>query len=80
LPSITFPTRATFYWNGQKVNAFHVENAHTDGDSVARVSFTARRSLSHTTRGAAFRVIETARRGQPRARRRRSGKPVTAES
>jgi cyclase len=34
LPTITFPTRATFYWNGNKVNAFHVENAHTDGDSV----------------------------------------------
>jgi len=62
LPSITFPTRATFYWNGQKVNAFHVENAHTDGDSVARVSFKARRSLSHTTRG-----ISRDRNGTPRA-------------
>ena len=34
LPKVTFPTRATFYWNGQKVNVFHVENAHTDGDSI----------------------------------------------
>jgi glyoxylase-like metal-dependent hydrolase (beta-lactamase superfamily II) len=34
LPKVTFPTRATFYWNGTKVNVFHVENAHTDGDSI----------------------------------------------
>ena len=34
LPKVTFPSRATFYWNGQKVNVFHVENAHTDGDSI----------------------------------------------
>jgi cyclase len=34
LPKVTFPSRATFYWNGNKVNVFHVENAHTDGDSI----------------------------------------------
>jgi glyoxylase-like metal-dependent hydrolase (beta-lactamase superfamily II) len=34
LPTITFPTRATFHWNGNAVNVFHVDNAHTDGDSV----------------------------------------------
>jgi glyoxylase-like metal-dependent hydrolase (beta-lactamase superfamily II) len=34
LPVVTFPTRATFHWNGNTVNVFHVENAHTDGDSV----------------------------------------------
>ena len=34
LPALTFPNRATFYWNGNTVNVFHVENAHTDGDSI----------------------------------------------
>jgi glyoxylase-like metal-dependent hydrolase (beta-lactamase superfamily II) len=34
LPAITFPTRATFHWNGNAVNVIHVENAHTDGDSI----------------------------------------------
>lgn len=34
LPTVTFPSRATFHWNGNTVNVFHVENAHTDGDSI----------------------------------------------
>jgi glyoxylase-like metal-dependent hydrolase (beta-lactamase superfamily II) len=34
LPVLTFPTRATFHWNGNRVNVYHVENAHTDGDSI----------------------------------------------
>jgi len=34
LPTITFPTRATFHWNGNIVNVMHVDPAHTDGDSV----------------------------------------------
>ncbi len=34
LPVVTFPTRATFHWNGNTVNVFHVDNAHTDGDSI----------------------------------------------
>jgi cyclase len=34
LPTLTFPSRATFHWNGNTVNVFHVENAHTDGDSI----------------------------------------------
>ena len=34
LPTITFPNRATFHWNGNTVNIVHVDNAHTDGDSV----------------------------------------------
>jgi glyoxylase-like metal-dependent hydrolase (beta-lactamase superfamily II) len=34
LPALTFPTRANFYWNGNTVNVFHVDNAHTDGDSI----------------------------------------------
>jgi cyclase len=34
LPTLTFPNRATFYWNGNTVNVFHVDNAHTDGDSI----------------------------------------------
>jgi glyoxylase-like metal-dependent hydrolase (beta-lactamase superfamily II) len=36
LPTITFPTRATFHWNGNTVNVVHVENAHTDGDSFVQ--------------------------------------------
>lgn len=34
LPVLTFPTRATFHWNGNTVNVFHAPNAHTDGDSI----------------------------------------------
>lgn len=34
LPVLTFPTRATFHWNGNTVNVYHVPNAHTDGDSI----------------------------------------------
>ena len=34
LPMITFPTRATFHWNGNIVNVVHVDPAHTDGDSI----------------------------------------------
>ena len=34
LPVLTFPTRATFHWNGNTVNVYHVDNAHTDGDSI----------------------------------------------
>jgi cyclase len=33
-PIVTFPTRATFQLNGNTVNIVHVENAHTDGDSI----------------------------------------------
>ncbi len=45
LPTITFPTRATFHWNGNIVNVYHVENAHTDGDSI--VHFT-NQNVFHT--------------------------------
>jgi glyoxylase-like metal-dependent hydrolase (beta-lactamase superfamily II) len=34
LPVLTFPTRATFHWNGNIVNVYHIPNAHTDGDSI----------------------------------------------
>jgi glyoxylase-like metal-dependent hydrolase (beta-lactamase superfamily II) len=34
LPVVTFPSRTTFHLNGQVVNVVHVENAHTDGDSI----------------------------------------------
>ena len=34
LPTITFPNRMTFHWNGNTVNVVHVDNAHTDGDSI----------------------------------------------
>src|SRR6476619_2280417 len=31
-PVVTFPTRATFYLNGDVVQVVHIANAHTDGD------------------------------------------------
>ena len=34
LPTVTFPNRATFHWNGNSVNVVHVADAHTDGDSI----------------------------------------------
>jgi len=34
LPVVTFPSRTTFHLNGNVVNVIHVENAHTDGDSI----------------------------------------------
>jgi len=34
LPKITFSDEVTFYWNGDAVHVFHVDNAHTDGDSI----------------------------------------------
>jgi cyclase len=34
LPVVTFPTRTTFHLNGDVVQIVHVENAHTDGDSI----------------------------------------------
>ncbi len=34
LPSITFSETATFHLNGQTIEAIHVLNAHTDGDSI----------------------------------------------
>ena len=33
-PVVTFPKRTTFHLNGNVVNVVHVENAHTDGDSI----------------------------------------------
>ena len=33
-PVVTFPTRTTFHLNGNTVNVVHVNNAHTDGDSI----------------------------------------------
>jgi cyclase len=34
LPAITFSETSTFYLNGQTIEAIHVLNAHTDGDSI----------------------------------------------
>jgi cyclase len=34
LPEITFSDTLTFHLNGESVRIFHVENAHTDGDSI----------------------------------------------
>ena len=34
LPVITFSDTTTFHINGQEICAFHVETAHTDGDSI----------------------------------------------
>jgi cyclase len=33
-PVVTFPSRTTFHLNGNAVNVVHVQNAHTDGDSI----------------------------------------------
>ncbi len=34
LPKITFADGVVFHWNGDTIQVFHVENAHTDGDSI----------------------------------------------
>ncbi len=34
LPVVTFPQAVTFHLNGEEIHAFHVDPAHTDGDSV----------------------------------------------
>jgi cyclase len=34
LPVITFTEDVTFHLNGDEIHAFHVENAHTDGDII----------------------------------------------
>jgi cyclase len=34
LPVVTFPTRTTLHLNGEIVQVVHVDNAHTDGDSI----------------------------------------------
>ncbi len=34
LPVVTFTDEVTFYWNGETVRGFHVEGAHTDGDTI----------------------------------------------
>jgi len=36
LPVVTFNDTVTFHLNGQTARAFHVEHAHTDGDTVVR--------------------------------------------
>ncbi len=34
LPVVTFNDEVTFHWNGEEIRVFHVERAHTDGDSI----------------------------------------------
>ncbi|MEE9130388.1 MAG: MBL fold metallo-hydrolase [Phycisphaerales bacterium] len=34
LPVVTFTDAMNFHWNGDDVHVFHVEPAHTDGDSI----------------------------------------------
>ena len=34
LPVITFTDEMTFHWNGDDINIFHADVAHTDGDSI----------------------------------------------
>lgn len=34
LPVITFADEVRFHWNGDTLEIFHVDNAHTDGDSI----------------------------------------------
>jgi glyoxylase-like metal-dependent hydrolase (beta-lactamase superfamily II) len=33
---VTFSDELTFHWNDETIRAFHVEDAHTDGDSIVR--------------------------------------------
>lgn len=33
-PMVTFDEEITFYYNEEKIHVFHVDNAHTDGDSM----------------------------------------------
>src|SRR6266571_6878778 len=40
LPIVTFTSEVSFHVNGDEVRAFHVDNAHTDGDTI--VHFTKR--------------------------------------
>ncbi|MEX0330266.1 MAG: MBL fold metallo-hydrolase [Puniceicoccaceae bacterium] len=37
LPAITFSDTTTWYINGLKIHAFHVEHAHTDGDAIIHI-------------------------------------------
>ena len=37
LPVVTVPTEVTFHINGDEVHAFHVPNAHTDGDLIVHL-------------------------------------------
>jgi glyoxylase-like metal-dependent hydrolase (beta-lactamase superfamily II) len=34
LPVVTFDDRISLHWNGEEIRAFHVRNAHTDGDAI----------------------------------------------
>lgn len=34
LPVLTYSESITFHWNGDEIHAFHVPNAHTDGDTI----------------------------------------------
>jgi len=34
LPVVTFPSAVRFHLNGETIHAFHVQNAHTDGDAI----------------------------------------------
>ncbi len=34
LPAVTYADETTFHWNGETIRAFHVPNAHTDGDTI----------------------------------------------
>jgi cyclase len=34
LPTVTYPERISFHWNGNDVNLEYVGNAHTDGDTI----------------------------------------------
>ena len=34
LPKVTFDDSLTFHWNGDEIHVFHVDPAHTDGDSI----------------------------------------------
>lgn len=53
LPVITFTDAVTFHWNGDDINVFHVNTAHTDGDAII-----------HFTKSNAFHMGDTFFKGR----------------
>ena len=57
LPVVTFTEDVTFHINDDVLHAFHVQNAHTDGDAIVHfVVRTCWSALSHCPESTAFRA------------------------
>ena len=54
LPVLTFSEEVNFYWNGDNIHVFHIDPAHTDGDSFVHW---VRANVIHT--GDVFRTTTT---------------------